>query len=251
MPYLSWQTVVIGDPLCAPFRSAALTSNDIDKGQDSVTEMPQFFSAWRLKMLTSPASNPDGVDISVIKLLMRADSKGIKQDLVGMRQILEEATSREKRLGPANITLAVLYEQAGEYDKAIERYRAVLGLAPTNLLVLNNLAYALAVRKNQPQEALPLAEKAYSLAPKSADIADTLAWIVHLGGNDRRATGLLAEAMQIAPQNATIHLHAAVVHAALNENDAAQQELNKALQLDPKLAVGDDVQKLRAKLKLP
>src|SRR5262249_163492 len=130
MPYLSWQTIVIGDPLCAPFRSTAVTSNEIDKGTDAVTEMPQFFSAWRLKVLSSPAVNPDGVDINVVKLLMRAEAKAVKQDLAAMRQTLEEATARDKRLIPATVNLALLYEQAGEYDKAIERYKTVLASVP-------------------------------------------------------------------------------------------------------------------------
>jgi Flp pilus assembly protein TadD len=139
----------------------------------------------------------------------------------------------------------------GDYDKAIARYRTALEASPANPLVLNNLAYVLAVRKNLPQEALPLAEKAYTLVPRNANLSDTLAWILHLGGNDRRATGLLAEAIQLAPQNAVFHLHAAIVHAGLGENEPAQQELTKALQLDAKLATDPEVQQLKTKLKLP
>jgi Tfp pilus assembly protein PilF len=191
------------------------------------------------------------VDPNVIKLLMRADARQYKKDLPAVRQFLEEATARDKRLIPATITLGILYDQSGEYDKAIERYRTALEAAPTNVVVLNNLAYGLAVRKNLPQEALPLAEKAYSLVPRNASLADTLAWVLHLGGNDRRAAGLLAEAIQLAPQNAVMHLHAAIVHAALGENDEGQQELTKALQLDATLATDPTVQQLRTKLKLP
>jgi uncharacterized protein (TIGR03790 family) len=248
MPYLSWQTIVIGDPLCAPFRTTTLTSNQIDKGIDSVTENATFFSNWRLKVLTSPAMNPNRVDAEIIKLLIRADARFAKQDLAGLRQLLEEATARDKRLGPATLTLALLYEQGAEYDKAIERYRQVLEIQPDNVVALNNLAYALAVRRKTPKEALPLAEKAYGLAGRNPTVADTLGFIAHLAGDDRRAKGLLAEAIQGAPQIANIRIHAAVVLAALGEKDAAQQELAKALELDPKLAGDDEVQQLRKKL---
>lgn len=251
MPYLSWQTIVVGDPLCAPFRSTALTATEIDKGPDTATEFPQFFSNWHLKVLSSPAVNPGGVDVEVLKLLMRADARGFKKDVPAVRQLLEEATARDKRLISATLNLALLYESIGEYDKSIERYRTVLAAEPTNVIVLNNLAFALAVRKNSPQEALPLAEKAYSLVPRNPSLSDTLGWIVHLAGNDRRAAGLLAEATQLAPQNPAIHLHAAIVHAALNEDDEAKQELTKALQLDAKLATDAQVQQLRTKLKMP
>ena len=40
MPYLSWQAVVIGDPLCAPFPRKPLQAADIDKGIDPATELP-------------------------------------------------------------------------------------------------------------------------------------------------------------------------------------------------------------------
>ena len=43
MPFLSWQTVVIGDPLCAPFARKALQPSDIDRGLDPTTEMPVHF----------------------------------------------------------------------------------------------------------------------------------------------------------------------------------------------------------------
>ena len=49
MPYLSWQTVVIGDPLCAPFRQQSLAATDIDRGLDTQTELPVFFSQQRLQ----------------------------------------------------------------------------------------------------------------------------------------------------------------------------------------------------------
>ena len=30
MPYLSWQTIIVGDPLCAPFPRAPRTTEEID-----------------------------------------------------------------------------------------------------------------------------------------------------------------------------------------------------------------------------
>jgi len=249
MPYLSWQTVVVGDPLCAPFRSVNLTSGQIDKGLDPTTDLPSFYSAWRLKILTSPAVNPNGVDTETIKLLLRADARGFKNDAAGVRRFLEEATARDKRLAPATLNLAVLYEQLGEYEKAIERYDHLLELEPQNVIALNNLAYALATRRKDPQQALPLAEKAYAMSGRLPNIADTLAWVVHLTGNDERAKALLAEAIQGAPNNPEMRLHAAVVYAALGENESARQELARALELDPKFASREEVMQLRNTLR--
>ncbi len=47
MPYLSWQTVVGGDPLCAPSPRKALQPSDIDKGIDPATELPALILAQK------------------------------------------------------------------------------------------------------------------------------------------------------------------------------------------------------------
>jgi Flp pilus assembly protein TadD len=49
-------------------------------------------------------------------------------------------------------------------DEACDTYGQILKLDPDHAIALNNLAFSLAVRKNNPQEALPLAEKAYRQA---------------------------------------------------------------------------------------
>ena len=68
----------------------------------------------------------------------------------------------------------------------------MLAADPNDTVALNNLAYALAVRKGQPAEALGYAERAFTLTRGSATVADTLAWVQHLLGRDREAAQLLA-----------------------------------------------------------
>jgi len=164
--------------------------------------------------------------------------------------VLEEATLRDDRLPTPHFMLAQLYEAEGEYDKAIERYRKLQQIAPNNPLVLNNLAYALAVRKNNPLEALPLAEKAYELVKGNANIADTLGWIYHLAGQDEKAVKVLEEAVRSAASgNADIHLHFAIVSAATGNKLAAEIALKRALEINPKLEQSEDVKQLRAKIR--
>ena len=42
-----------------------------------------------------------------------------------------------------------------------------------------------------------------------------------------------------------MRVHAAIVHAALGENEPAQQQLMRALELDPRLAGTEEVQNSR------
>jgi len=248
MPYVSWQTVVVGDPLCAPFRTRFLNAAEIDPGIDEATELPKYFSNRRLRTISVAAYQNIRIHPDTIKLLLHAEVRLMKQDTPGARKLLEEAISRDSRLVLAQIMLAAIYEQDAEYDKAIERYRRVLELFPNSPTALNNLAYALAVRKGQPAEALPLAEKAYGVAKGSPNVADTLGWVRHLAGDDAGAIGPLEEALKSAPQNPEIHLHAAMVYAALGKTDQASQSLAHALKLDPRLASRDDVKSLQSRL---
>jgi tetratricopeptide (TPR) repeat protein len=145
--------------------------------------------------------------------------------------------------------LASLYEASQEYDKAIARYRRLAELVPDNPIILNNLAFALAVRKNNVAEALPLAEKAYSLSKGAPVIADTLGWIYHLSGQNDKAVKPLEDAVRAAPKNPEIHLRFAIVSEATGNKLAAEIGLQRALEIDPKLAEREDVKQLREKLK--
>jgi len=242
-PFLSWQTVVIGDPLCTPFHGEALRAEEANPEADSVTELPRFFSARRLQLMSLTGIKPDA-----LKLYARAESRVRKQDSAAARQALEEATTIDERLVPAHAMLAGLYEEAREYDKAVERYRRVLAYSPADVPALNNLAYVIAVRQGQPHDALPLAEKAYSIASGNPSVADTLGWIHHLLGDDAAATPLVTRAINGLPGSAEVQLHAATIFAALGQLDSASAALARAVTLDTALEQRRDVQQLRSTL---
>jgi uncharacterized protein (TIGR03790 family) len=244
MRYLSWQTVVVGDPLCAPFPRTVLQSSDIDTGIDAATELPALFSARRLLVLTAQGAKPDAA-----KAVLRAEARTAKGDTAGARQALEEATTLDAKLLGAHLLLASDYEGRKEYDKAIERYRTVLAVSPDNVVALNNLAYSLAVRKGRPAEAIGFAERAMSLSGgRSPEIADTLGWVQHLVGRDGEAAQVLDRLVKAEPSRAEYRLHAAVVFAAVGRLTDAATELREAVRLDPELEKTDEVKALRVRL---
>jgi uncharacterized protein (TIGR03790 family) len=243
MPFLSWQTVVVGDPLCVPFPRSALPPSEIDAGIDPATGLPSLFAARRLRVVSARGVKPDAA-----RLLLRAEARAAKDDQAGVQAALEEATAIDARIPDAQMLLAQRYEQDHEYDKAIERYRLILAVNPNDPIALNNLAYGLAVRKGDPAEAIAYAERAISLAPRSPTLADTLAWVQHLLGRDREAAPVIASVVKALPGNAEVRLHAAVVYAAIGKLEAAGAELKEALRLDPALGKSDEVKALHAKL---
>jgi uncharacterized protein (TIGR03790 family) len=243
MPYLSWQTVVVGDPLCAPFRRRELQPSEIDMGIDPETELPALFSARRL------AAASRGTTPAAAKAVLRYEARTARNDGAGAEKALEEATTLDPKLVSAHLQLASEYENRQAYDKAIERYLTLLAVSPDNIIALNNLAYALAVRKGQAAEAIGFAERAMRLSGgRSLEVADTLAWVQHLLGRDTEAAGILDRLVKTAPERAMIRLHAAVVYAALERLQEAAAELQEAVRLDPELGKTDEVKALRARL---
>jgi len=245
MPGLSWENIVIGDPLCAPFRERPLARNDIDEGIDERTGLPRFFSARRVA-----AYKPlmPGIPDGPFYLTVKADTLTAKGDVSGARMALEEATRQAPRAAYAQFQLALRYQQEQKFDLAVERYRRVIALQPRNGIALNNLAYSLATHQHAAAEALPLAQRALATAPMNPAFLDTVAWIEHLLGRHDVAARRIALAIRSAPSSADLRLHAAIINAAAGAVAVAEQELQAALKLQPSLEGTNEVKELRARL---
>jgi uncharacterized protein (TIGR03790 family) len=243
-PYLSWQTVIIGDPLCEPFMQKPLAKADSEPATDQATELPAFFSERRLRVATAAMK----LDPKLTALLVRAGTRLEKDDRAGGRALLAEVTNAAPKLAAAHLQLAMLDDGSGDHEAAIAGYRRVLELQPDNVVALNNLAFSLAVYKNSPAEGRPLALRAVNLSKRNPDIIDTLAWVEHLLGEEVSARTLLVEAARAAPGNADVRMHAAIVAAAIGDLPGAEAHLKEALRRNPALEKNADVIALRERL---
>ena len=249
-PTLGWQGVVVGDPLCRPFGAPSLAAEQLDPGVDPATEMPREFSRRWIEAAKQPSQGGQRLPSrEALAAVLRSQARTAKGDTPGAIAALEEATRLEPGLAGPQVTLATLYEQAGDHGKAAERYRAVLAEQNANVVALNNLAYLLATREGKPADALPLAERAYYVSRGTPVVTDTLAWVQHLLGNGTEAQRLIAQAVRGAPRNAELRYHAAAILQAAGKADAARAELKQAIDLDPALASRDDVKALQERLK--
>ncbi len=246
MPYLSWQTVVVGDPLCAPFRQRTLSAQEIDRGIDPSTEFPQFMSARLLQLAVEIGGRAAGRYDS----LVRANGRLARDDRAGAVQAFEQATALDARLSTAHLMLAGLYSAAGDEEKAIDRYRRVLVVEPNHVARLERSrlrARRSSSRIHQGSADLR-AQRAYALATGNACVADTLAWVLHLSGDDTEARRIITAAVRDAPNHAEIQLHAAIIAAAAGAYDVSARQLARAFELKPALEQDADVQQLRATL---
>ena len=242
LPTLSWQTIVVGDPLCAPFGRRLVAREQVEEVTDPSTGLPRFFATRRLAAVR--ALNPEFPE-EAIPFVLKSQAL---VDRDGARSALQEAVRLAPRAVSLMIILAQLEDMAGEYDAAIARYRRILELEPANVAVLNNLAFALAVRREAPAEALPFARRAASLAPKSGAILDTLGWVEHLLGNHAEAATLMGQAVQLQPGQVEIRLHAAIIYAAIEKVDRAEAELKEAIRIDPAIEGREEARQLRERI---
>ncbi|MGW8392413.1 XrtA/PEP-CTERM system TPR-repeat protein PrsT [Pseudoduganella sp. HUAS MS19] len=146
---------------------------------------------------------------------------------------------------PTRLYYASHLLQQSRFGAARREYETILQRDPDNVLALNDLAWALL--QTRDANALPLAERAYRLAPGNPAVADTLAWILAENGKPARALPLLKKALETAPTAADIRLHYA--HALFRSGDKrgarSQCELLLAVQ---GLAQRAEVEGLLAKL---
>jgi Tfp pilus assembly protein PilF len=248
MPYLSANTVIIGDPLCAPFRTRTLTERDIEAGVDPDSSLPSLFAERRVAALRADLPY---VPRPAVALFLRAVLQVDLGERDRARTALEQATTIAPQFATAQLTLASLLVAEGEYDLAVDRYKRTLDAQPPAAreemievsgganragvrgVALNNLAYLLAVVLHKPAEALPFAAKAVAQRPDDPSYADTLSWVEFLVGDTANAAIHIRAALR--GPSASVHLHAAAIFAATGARAQAEAHLKEALRLQPDL----------------
>jgi uncharacterized protein (TIGR03790 family) len=242
IPSLSWQTVVFGDPLCAPFRTAGVPAGELDPALDPETDLPAQFSDRRLR------TRDPGLALPVRKLLLRSEARRLNGDLEGAIAALETAMAADGKVKDGFRTLGILYEQTGQAAKARAAYQRALANNPNDIFALNNLAYAIAVTDHKPADALPLAERAFTLAKGAGLVADTLGWIKHLLGDEAAALPLLERAAKENPGTLDVQLHVAAAYAAAGRLQEAAKALQAARALDPAVEKREDYQAVQKRI---
>jgi len=119
------------------------------------------------------------------------------------------------------------YINTKEYDAALKEALAMDEALPNNPLVLNNLAWLYGER-NDPK-ALVAAERAYTLAPRSPDIADTFGWLHVQKGDVAKGVDILGKAHAMAPDRGDITYRYAFALEKKGDKTQARVVLQKAL----------------------
>lgn len=128
------------------------------------------------------------------------------------------------------VALAANLESSVSVEEAKLQYTAVLEQEPENIIALNNMAWLL--RFENPAGALELIRRAASNKRHSPALLDTRAVIEHLNGNHSNALMSIKIAVKLAPDNATIAYHQAMIVAGMGRTKRSIALLEKLISAD-------------------
>ncbi len=184
----------------------------------------------RNAFLQAKAAAPN--DISVDLSLAQLDMVENKMD--DARKTLSALLSKNSSNSAARVMLAGAEVQTGDFPAAIDQYQKALESDARNALVLNNLAFVMADRANQADDALAYAMKAKELAPSNPAIDDTIGWVYYRKGLYQEAVKYL-EVGASKQSSAQRKYHLAMTYLKLGDTKRGAALMAQALKMDPKL----------------
>lgn len=116
---------------------------------------------------------------------------------------------------------------AGRHQAAADVLRKIIDRVPNDVEALNNLAFILADNLNRGSEALAFAERAAAMAPRNAQVLDTLGWTQYKAGRPTQALETLRRSARL---QAGIYpeMHMGIILAELGQAAVARNHLESA-----------------------
>lgn len=176
--------------------------------------------------------NRPPVDVAVASVaVLRAMPRSTEAQQQRVERAVTTAIDKNRAsAGALLVCLADLRDMQGRYADAEKVYRQALEADKNNVIALNNLAYLLALRKEQATEALELLDRAIQVAGPAPELIDTRALVQLKQGQPHRAIKDLEEALAEAPLPSLCY-HLAQAHKVAKNSSAARDALTRAKNL--------------------
>lgn len=134
------------------------------------------------------------------------------------------------------IELGDLYAASGQRSLAARQYDLLRAeerlLASNGVNVDLDLALFDADHRTDPAAGLAAARAEWKRR-RSVNVADALAWALHVAGDDRAALGYSRQALRLGTRNALFHFHKGMIELALGQREAARNDLAAAMAINP------------------
>jgi len=146
--------------------------------------------------------------------------------------------------------LGDLYQRTGRNDDAISLYEGVLAQNPKSFAAANNLAMLL-VTYRQDSSSLSRAQQLADQLASSSDVSliDTRGWVKFKSGDFHGAESLLQQAVDKAPAAPEFRYHLGMAQLRSGEQQAAEQNLESAVNSNRPFVGVDEAKATLAQLK--
>jgi predicted Zn-dependent protease len=161
--------------------------------------------------------------------LALAEQTGATAQVARAERIIRSALAKREGALPLVAVLGHLRSLQGSHKEAERMYRQALATNPRNPVVLNNLAWLLALQGGDAREALQLVDRARALIGPDPGLRDTQAVVYLALGETERAVRLLEEVVTEVPGDPVYRFHLAQAYLRLKNRPAALRCLQKAL----------------------
>jgi putative PEP-CTERM system TPR-repeat lipoprotein len=162
-------------------------------------------------------------------------------------ELMQQWVDEHPKDAGAKSILASSYLDSGKYSEAITAYEALITPDSQDAVALNNLAWL--YQQVGDSRDVQTARAAYDLQPGVAAIADTYGWILLSSGQKAEALPILQKAATMAPASADIRYHFAKALAENGKKEAALREAQSILGLSGGSETLQKVQALISELK--
>lgn len=150
---------------------------------------------------------------------------------VKAEKMLLEATQRFPKNAQLQFFLGSVYDRLGKTDKLTSQMRKVLDLDPQHAQAMNYLAYVLADKNLNLEEAEQLARTALDLQPQDPYVLDTMGWVFFKQGRMDLSVQYLEAAYKLRGDEAVIVEHLADAYFKMQMVQKAQAYYRKSIEL--------------------
>ena len=175
------------------------------------------------------------------------ESNQNQKALTRLRQVL---ANNPKDIVALMLT-GVILEEEKDYAEAAAAYEQLLGYSPKFAPALNNAAYLYSEQLKNLERAAKHASQAWNLLPGDPATEDTFGWVLFRQGKFALARGLLDESAAKAPRTALVHYHAGMAHYVMGQELPATRYFQTVLDLGEEFPGHDEARKRLAVLAIP
>ena len=150
-----------------------------------------------------------------------------------MLKVLEEIKSYGKDFPAAYVIAGDFYLQIGDGDGAIREYREGIAKVPSQKIDLEKHIVQVLMMQNKRGEAAALNSSILKEKPDDTDAKGLEGTLLLDKGDVNRAVGDLESVVNRAPSNPVAHFNLAKAYLAKRQAPAAEQQLEKSLEIRP------------------